>query len=342
MTKYRRLAAGALALVSVSACTNAVAGPQVARPEAAAPGASAMPAIDMSRIPAPTPGRSDVAIHTEAATLSDSSVGAFRTSCRVSHMLADDPIVKPGLPAGSHLHTFFGNSDTTAYTTAESLRAGGTSTCDGGIVNRSAYWVPTIIDAATGAPIAADELSVYYKSGYHGVRKDQITAPPATLRMIAGSAKGTPASPQTSTPVRWVCSATGDQRTLAIDTSCPAGAELIAEIRFPQCWDGVNVDSVDHMSHMAYPDDRAGCPSSHPVAIPEITFLVRYRVPATGVAAWRLSSDNYVGDAGGYSLHADWFNGWDPTIMQTWLDNCTRQRDCQGNFLGDGRRLTDF
>jgi hypothetical protein len=32
---------------------------------------------------------------------------------------------------------------------------------------------------------------------------------------------------------------------------CPAG--IMVNVRFPTCWDGVNLDSPDHMSHVAYP-----------------------------------------------------------------------------------------
>lgn len=31
---------------------------------------------------------------------------------------------------------------------------------------------------------------------------------------------------------------------------CPAG--IMVNVRFPTCWDGKNLDSPDHMSHVAY------------------------------------------------------------------------------------------
>ncbi|EAQ86214.1 hypothetical protein CHGG_07467 [Chaetomium globosum CBS 148.51] len=48
---------------------------------------------------------------------------------------------------------------------------------------------------------------------------------------------------------------------------CPAG--IMANVRFPTCWDGKNLDSPDHMSHMSYPElgtfESGGpCPESHP------------------------------------------------------------------------------
>ena len=33
---------------------------------------------------------------------------------------------------------------------------------------------------------------------------------------------------------------------------CPEGMHLVQRIHFPDCWDGHNLDSADHRSHMAY------------------------------------------------------------------------------------------
>ncbi|GAA3767753.1 DUF1996 domain-containing protein [Micromonospora maritima] len=43
-------------------------------------------------------------------------------------------------------------------------------------------------------------------------------------------------------------------------------------VQFPECWDGVRLDSPDHRSHLAYAD-RGDCPR-HPVAVPGITLSV--------------------------------------------------------------------
>ena len=45
---------------------------------------------------------------------------------------------------------------------------------------------------------------------------------------------------------------------------------------------------------------------------------------------------------GGYSLHADWFDGWNPDVMKLWVNNCDRaQVDCGIDVLGDGTQLSD-
>jgi Domain of unknown function (DUF1996) len=76
-------------------------------------------------------------------------------------------------------------------------------------------------------------------------------------------------------------------------------------------------------SSLAYPSGGR-CPSTHPRALPAISYHLLYKPPAD-VSSWRLSSDMYGTNLpGGYSLHGDWFNGWDNTVLQTWTQLCVR------------------
>lgn len=273
---------------------------------------------------------------------------AFRTNCRYSHMLFDDPIVAPGRERMSHLHIFFGNTAVDAFSTPESVRSSGSSTCTGGTANRSAYWAPAVVDTVTGAPVINDAakvdqdhfLQVYYKSGYDGVVPQSVQNFPVGLRMVAGDMSST--GPQSGV-ASYSCreGSAAEVNHISSFPDCAPGQLFIMSIDFPQCWDGVNLDSPDHKSHMSYgagwPD--LGCPSTHPVPLAQITQNFRYRVPASGMSTWRLSSDTYDGPAG-YSGHADWMNGWDPAVFQRVVDNCYRGGfDCQMNLLGDGQTL---
>lgn len=297
-----------------------------------------MPVIDVSRIPAAVAGYSTERLRstTEQPSGSDGT-GNFRTVCDFSHMAFDDPIVLPGQPGASHLHTFFGNTAVTGNSTAASIANSGNSTCRGGIVNRSAYWVPSMIDTRDGTPQRPLESNFYYKTGYNGVAPGTVQSLPSGLRMIAGDAKN--AAP--SGPFSYSChSATAMTQVGAAIPNCPVGTQLQQHIVFPQCWDGVNLDSPDHKSHMAYPTAGRGCPSSHPVPLPEITFNIVYLVTeANSTQRWRLSSDNYSTSLpGGYSAHGDWFNGWRADIMDTFVRYCDRAAvDCGSHLLGDGR-----
>ncbi len=260
---------------------------------------------------------------------------AFRTVCQFSHMLPDDPIVAPGSPGASHLHVFWGNTSTDASSTEASIAGTGNGTCRGGIGNRTAYWAPAVIDTRTGAPQAPRLIHVYYKSGYNGLAPGQMTMLPQGLRMIAGDYR---ASSWQGWNTVWKCSGTPAASHESIP-DCPVGEDVEMMLMFPQCWDGVRLDSVDHKQHMAYPSGGT-CPATHPVAVPQVTYTMLYPVTVTSQpSAWRLASDGYDPSLpGGYSIHGDWFDGWDPALKRTWTQQCLQAgKDCSSHMLGDGR-----
>ena len=308
-----------------------------------------MPIVDSTKLVARAVGSStlDVTPTTEIAPNSD---GAFRTACGVSHMAFDDPIVFPGQVGRSHLHTFFGNTGTSAASTPDSIRNAGNSTCRGGIANRSAYWVPTMIDTKDGTPLTPDSIGVYYKNGY--VDGSLVNPLPTGLRMIAGDpGAAAPRGQESEFSYRFKCIGGPNNENDKYGSeipNCDVGAQMWQEIMFPQCWDGVNLDSPDHKSHMSYlVQDQSTpfavhCPSTHPVIIPNITFNVTYTVKVKDAPLmWRLASDNYDRSLpGGYSSHGDWFNGWKSTVSDAFANNCIRaKKDCHSHLLGDGRMI---
>jgi hypothetical protein len=295
-----------------------------------------MPVVDATRIPAPAVGFATERINGSSnPSRSVDGTGNFRTVCDFSHMAFDDPIVYPGQPGRSHLHTFFGNTGTNGNSTVASIANTGNSTCRGGTVNRSSYWVPSVIDTRTGTPIKPKESHFYYKNG--GPNPAVIQPVPLGLRMIAGDAK----NDKPSGMHYMDCNGTFDEREGFSIPNCPAGSDVWQAIDFPQCWDGVNLDSPDHKSHMAFPV-RNACPASHPVALPAISFIIIYPVTASDAPSrWRLSSDNYsTAQPGGYSFHADWFNGWRPDVKDQWTRNCINPgNDCGSHMLGNGQGI---
>ena len=289
-------------------------------------------------LPAPAVGLAVGGTYVEREPIqrpSADGTGNFRVACKFSHMNFDDPIVHPGQPGTAHLHTYFGNVAANASSTGTSLLAAGNSTCDGGILNRSSYWIPTMMNAA-GQPVAPAENTVYYKSGYQGVTPAQIAAEfPVGLQLIAGNAAAT--SPDPNRQVNWMCNA--DQNRMGTIPDCPAGGTLRAEVQFPQCWNGRDLSSPDHVSHLAYGQLGSGCPASHPVALSAITFGVDWIVPAGGTSGWHLSSDASP-SARGASLHGDVITAWDPATARTWLAYCVRvNADCHIGWLTDNDRL---
>jgi hypothetical protein len=310
---------------------------------------SGMPVVDGGKLAAAAAGTAAVQVKATTDFGAPSEIGAFRTVCTLSHMAFNDPIVYPGQPNRSHLHTFFGNTGTDANTTSTTLAATGNSTCDGGIANRSAYWVPALVDTATGEPVKPRAAIVYYKQGYNLPDAKSINLVPAGLKIIAGDASNSVDVRATNqwagSPYTWRCMSPSLGYAVAEGQqipNCPSGTELWMIVVFPQCWDGANLDAPDHKSHMAYPVNGA-CPATHPRALPEISYQVIYPVPAAANALlkWRLASDKYDESLpGGRSAHADYQMGWQKDIIDAAVRNCVQARkDCHANLLGDGRTL---
>lgn len=109
--------------------------------------------------------------------------------------------------------------------------------------------------------------------------------------------------------------------------NCPNG--LRGEIRFPSCWDGINTDSADHISHMSYGGGESGpCPATHPVRIVTLFYEVMWSVdPLNTIRSLALNPTQpfvlAMGDPTGYGYHGDFFDGWDKEVLQTAIDTCT-------------------
>lgn len=271
--------------------------------------------------------------------------GNFRTFCHTSHFNYDDPLVFPGQPGASHLHMYFGNRGVNAFTTADSLVSTGDSTCNGGTLNRTGYWVPAMLDTA-GNPQVPLPINVYYKNGV--LQPEDVQPMPNGLRMIAGDASSGPTNQQSRRVAQYSCLSTYTTQVNHIP-NCDQGDTLIVQLSFPQCWDGVNLDSPDHKSHLAYGEwngVRHVCPSTHPVGLSQLTYVFDYPVnDPNGTKNWRISSDMYdvnadAGRYGGHSMHGDWMMAWDETVVQTWTRECINaRRDCSNGELGDGTQL---
>ena len=150
------------------------------------------------------------------------------------------------------------------------------------------------------------------------------------------------AAPTTPTHASWYC----EQSTVHSATipRCPAGQGLFASVTFPQCWDGVNLDSANHRNHLAYVVYGQGpvhCPLTHPILVPEVALIIKYTHDGNS-NNWYLSSDRMPGmlHSNGTTLHADWFGAWDPPTLAEWMRNCINgMRSCSGGQLGDGLDL---
>ena len=119
---------------------------------------------------------------------------------------------------------------------------------------------------------------------------------------------------------RWVCP--GGQVAAGDSTRAPTCAtyRLDLDLRFPDCWDGVHLDSKDHKSHMAYSvrpnklSTQRVCPSTHPRLMPQVVMNVRYSTfggPLTRLASGAMNT-----------AHGDFMNGWRQSKLVTLVQRC--------------------
>jgi len=238
----------------------------------------------------------------------------FVVACTVAHVLRDDPIVFPGQPGSSHSHTFGGNESTDAFSTPLSLARQQTN-CKMSR-DRAAYWMPTLYSG--GKMVTPYAVRAYYRAATF--KPSSVRAIPFGLRMIAGDPMAT--TPQSASIAGFQCRNTSGNSVpkQATPPRCPTGDFLEASVVFPNCWDGVHVDSADHRSHMAYADPTAPCPAAHPVRLPQLTIAQRYPVNSTRNV---ITLAHMTGmSAGALTLHADYLDAWDPATMQALVAHC--------------------
>jgi hypothetical protein len=228
----------------------------------------------------------------------------WAVGCSYSHSAKDDPIVFPGQPGLSHLHDFFGNTVTDAFSDAQDLRAG-TSLCTT-VDDMSAYWVPALY--VNGVKKQPHSTTFYYEAGV--ADRTSIVPMPYGLEMIAGNARAT--GPQN--PYIFWFEEKGNVRNNTSDGQMirAESGEIFARITFPDCWDGKRLSSSDQ-SHVAYHTNNDTCPASHPVAIPRLRMFITYDTDGAGVS---LSSGPW------YTMHADFFNAWTPATQKRLVQEC--------------------
>jgi len=261
--------------------------------------------VDAGRAPASRePFVADPARHTGP----QGRVGQFVVGCGYSHSGPHDPIVHPDHAGASHRHDFFGATGTGAHSTVTSLRRGGT-TCDKRI-DTAAYWQPALYDH--GSPVVPVKLDAYYRAA-PGIDPADVVTMPDGLALVAGDAHAT--GPQPGEATGWTC---GSATALSDEPpTCSPAAPLHLVLTFPDCWDGAHLDSDDHRSHAAY--SVAGrCPSSHPVAIPQLTSSIAFPVAGEG-------HELSLASGGIHSAHGDFLNAWDPGGLAREVDACIRR-----------------
>ena len=223
----------------------------------------------------------------------NASRGTFTSQCGRnadgSHRNSDNFITSPGITnAAHHVHDYVGNLSTDGNSTNESLAAAGT-TCRLG--DKSTYFWPVIRDITTegtdadqpgggadgnlGKIITPSAVSIQYR----GNAQAKVVPMPRFLRIVTGDAKTITNGPANSR-AHWTCSGTTNRFSATQYVLCPRG-QLVQRVHdFAGCWNGTDLDSANHRTHVAFADSTTGaCPEGFK-AIPQLRITLSYRVPA--------------------------------------------------------------
>ena len=217
----------------------------------------------------------------------DFSGGSFRIECGLSpHKNSDNPIIAPGVRNGAqHTHDYAGNESTNFASDSDSLAQAGT-TCTNG--DQHPFFWPVLRDlTGTGPDVGADGGSLDGNVGsfvepsevdytFHGHGSKATEAMPQNLVLSTGAAKAATANGEGAN-AKYSCSGFEDRVTDQYPL-CPQGSKLQRLFDFPSCWNGQDLDSEDHTSHLVFPDEQGEC-SSGDVPVPAMRITVSYDAP---------------------------------------------------------------
>ncbi|PYH45764.1 uncharacterized protein BP01DRAFT_356400 [Aspergillus saccharolyticus JOP 1030-1] len=106
-----------------------------------------------------------------------------------------------------------------------------------------------------------------------------------------------------------------------LDEHCTQGVRF--ELMFPSCWNGKDVDTPDHKSHLAYPSlvMDGKCPKGF-----EHRLVSLFYENIWDTYAFKSKKGDFVlanGDPTGYGYHGDFMYGWESNVLQQAVNTCT-------------------
>ncbi|CAI6269091.1 unnamed protein product [Periconia digitata] len=243
-----------------------------------------------------------------------------------------DPAVEPGMQS-SHLHNFDGGNGLSLNTDFEGLTG---SSCTTARVkpDKSLYWRPALFwnGNGTGFYRVPEQLKIYYKFG----DGDESAVPsefPENFQMMAGDPFKRSDDGNNPGGIRWACHGpmgASTKENIFTKGGFPTGITgcdglgLAAEITFPSCWSGKEIDPKNPNAHMAYPNAYSGkkgvdvCPEGFKAArFPTIFVEFWYDITAFN-GQFKATDNPWVlaqGDPTGFGFHADFRNGWEKGVL---------------------------
>ncbi|MFF3888110.1 DUF1996 domain-containing protein [Streptomyces sp. NPDC001914] len=218
------------------------------------------------------------------------SAGTFSSSCGVNankKFNTDNVIVAPGVTNGAHhLHDYVGNQSNDAFANNDTFAAAQTSCANQG--DKSSYYWPVVrIQNGTqdfdqnndggGKELNVGQIQQVKQAQikFVGSPTAKVVAMPKFLRIITGDAKTT-TNGLANANAHWSC--TGFENKVQLTQQypiCPRGSTVVRTFAFQSCWDGVNADSANHRTHVAFADAQGNCANGFK-AIPQLTMRLVY------------------------------------------------------------------
>ncbi|UIX28590.1 DUF1996 domain-containing protein [Streptomyces sp. GQFP] len=352
-TAIGRVAAKPQGLDALAACTLKATGNQ---PAAGQPSASASPSNNTNAgVVGNGPVAADFVDITKVkanvsapARSAKASKGSFVTKCGVNANKlynSDNVIVAPGVTNGAHhVHDYVGNQDNDAFSSDQDFANAATSCQNQG--DKSSYYWPVLrlqdgtkefdadalgggAEGNTGRILTAKQATL----DFVGSPRGKVVAMPKFLRIITGDAKAF-VNGTANANASWSC--TGFENKVQLKDKyplCPRGSSVVRTFKFQSCWDGTNIDSANHRTHVAFADAAGNCPTGFK-AIPQLVQRLVYAVKAPSVKDNGKTTPFYALD--GFpeqqhkpvTDHGDFINVFDPKVMNKAVQCINTGRKC--------------
>ncbi|MEU6306071.1 DUF1996 domain-containing protein [Streptomyces chartreusis] len=276
------------------------------------------------------------------------STGSFTTSCGTNeneNRNSDNVIVAPGVSNGAqHQHDYVGNQANNAFASDQDLANGDTTCQNQG--DRSSYFWPVLrvqdgqndIDANApgggqdgnvGTIVQASEAQLKFV----GNKNSDVVAMPQALRIITGDAKSF-VNGNNNANANWSCTGFEDKVQLHDKLPiCPEGSSVVRTSNFQSCWDGQNIDSANHRTHVAFVQGDGTCANGFQ-AIPQLQVRLVYDVQAPQIQNGQVQNAFAV-DSFPDQLHKaitdhnDFINFFDENTMNEMVQCINSGQDCQ-------------